>query len=253
MAPCRSDSLEDDVTDTIHALAPRRRHGLDEALDNYGLVLGLIIASILLFAAVGDNRSADAATVIVLGGTLLATLRASNVRRRVLRLTTLILAPALTLAVASAVFGGGDFTRATAVGVSAGLALVAPVVIARRLVQHPEITVRTVLGALCVYLLVGFFFAFLFSLLGVVAGPFFAQPHSGRAIDYVYFSYVTMSTVGYGDLTARADMGRMLAVTEALLGQLYLVTIVAVLVGNLGRARSRASAEEAAERDGSEP
>jgi hypothetical protein len=53
----------------------------------------------------------------------------------------------------------------------------------------------------------------------------------------VYFSYVTMSTVGYGDLTARGDLGRMLAVTEALLGQLYLVTIVALLVGNLGRVR----------------
>ena len=46
-----------------------------------------------------------------------------------------------------------------------------------------------------------------------------------------------MSTVGYGDLTARGDLGRMLAVTEALIGQLYLVTIVALLVGNLGRAR----------------
>ena len=58
-------------------------------------------------------------------------------------------------------------------------------------------------------------------------------------MDYVYFSYVTMSTVGYGDLTARGDFARMLAVTEALIGQLYLVTIVALLVGNLGRVRQR--------------
>ena len=70
-------------------------------------------------------------------------------------------------------------------------------------------------------------------------GPFFAQPGAGRAVDYVYFSYVTMSTVGYGDLTARGDLARMLAVTEALIGQLYLVTIVALLVGNLGRVRQR--------------
>jgi hypothetical protein len=86
----------------------------------------------------------------------------------------------------------------------------------------------------------GFFYAFLFSLLGRLSGPFFAQPGAARAIDYVYFSYVTISTVGYGDLTARGDLGRMLAVTEALLGQLYLVTIVALLVGNLGRQRRQA-------------
>jgi Ion channel len=215
----------------------RPRSGMTRALDSYGFVLALIIVSIVTMASVGDSRWADAALVVVLSVTLLAALRASNVRTRALRLATWLLAPALLLSVLSAAFGGEDFAVATANAVAAGLALVAPVVIARRLVQHPEITFRTVLGALCVYLLAGFFFSFLFSLLGRVAGPFFVQQEAGRAIDYVYFSYVTMATVGYGDLTARSDLGRMLAVTEALLGQIYLVTIVALLVGNLGRAR----------------
>jgi hypothetical protein len=46
---------------------------------------------------------------------------------------------------------------------------------------------------------------------------------------------VTLTTTGYGDLTASTDGGRMCAILEALFGQLYLVSIVAVLVANMGR------------------
>lgn len=217
----------------------RSRSEVTRTLDSYGLVLGLILASIILTATLGDSRGADAIMVVVLGVTLLATLRASNVRRRLLRLATLLLVPALLVAVLSSLFGSGDFAVATTNAVAAGIALICPIVIINRLVRHPAITFRTVLGALCVYLLLGFFFAFLYLTLGRVGGPFFRQPAANQAIDYIYFSYVTMSTVGYGDLTARGNLGRMLAVTEALIGQLYLVTIVALLVGNLGRVRRK--------------
>ncbi len=56
-------------------------------------------------------------------------------------------------------------------------------------------------------------------------------------MDRLYFSFTTMTTVGFGDLTAAGDAGRMLAITEALLGQLYLVSVVALIVANLGRTR----------------
>ncbi len=59
--------------------------------------------------------------------------------------------------------------------------------------------------------------------------------------DFVYYSFVTLTTVGYGDLTASTGIGRMLSVTEALVGQLYLVTVVAILVSNLGRNRKPAA------------
>jgi hypothetical protein len=213
--------------------------GLTRALDNFGLVLVLILLSIALMASVGDSRATDAILVVTTGLTLLTTMRTTNVRRQILRLMTWILLPAIVLAVASQLFGRGDFAAATGKSLVAALALAAPILIIRRLVHHPAITVRTILGALCVYLLVGYFFAFLFWIIGSLWGPFFAQPGAGQAADFVYFSYVTMSTVGYGDLTAQSDVGRMLAVSEALLGQLYLVTIVALLVGNLGRVRSR--------------
>ena len=83
------------------------------------------------------------------------------------------------------------------------------------------------------------FFASAFGLIAAVTDePFFAQlqssPDPATQIDYLYFSFVTITTVGYGDLTAAADLGRMTAVFEAILGQLYLITVVAIVVQNLG-------------------
>jgi uncharacterized MnhB-related membrane protein len=112
--------------------------------------------------------------------------------------------------------------------------------IARRLWTHERVTLQTVLGALCLYLLAALFFAFLYSAMDALSrDAFFAGEANSRAIDYVYFSFSTITTTGYGDLTPAPDLGRMFAVTEALVGQLYLVTVVAVLVGRLGRTRRR--------------
>jgi len=62
-------------------------------------------------------------------------------------------------------------------------------------------------------------------------------PDKASAANITYFSYVTMTTVGYGDLTLRANVPRMFAVTEALMGQLYLVSAVALVVSRLGQER----------------
>jgi hypothetical protein len=64
--------------------------------------------------------------------------------------------------------------------------------------------------------------------------PFFASGE-GDTEDFLYFSFATLTTVGYGDLTAASDLGRSLAIMEALIGQVYLVTVVALIVGNLAR------------------
>jgi Ion channel len=112
-------------------------------------------------------------------------------------------------------------------------------VVARRLLRHQRVQRSTILGALCIYLLLGLFFAYLYSALSAIGGGFFAGQPEASIVDYLYFSYTSLTTVGYGDLTAGGDLGRMLAVSEALMGQLYLVTVVALLVGNIGRDRFR--------------
>jgi len=70
-----------------------------------------------------------------------------------------------------------------------------------------------------------------------VTGRFFAQQDSTTVAHCLYFSFTTLTTVGYGDLTAASNLGHTLSVTEALSGQIYLVTVVSVIVGNLGRVR----------------
>ena len=105
-----------------------------------------------------------------------------------------------------------------------------------RLVQDDGVGVQTVFGALAIYLLVGLTFGFL---IGAFAtgfdGNYFAQGTDGVQSQRVYFSYTVLTTTGFGDLTARTAPGRALAVLEMLIGQLYLVTVIATLVGNLSR------------------
>ncbi len=93
---------------------------------------------------------------------------------------------------------------------------------------------RTVLGAVCIFVLLGMMFAFVYAALdGITSAPFFVQTSQATTPDFLYFSFITQTTVGYGDFTAAADLGRALAVLEAVIGQLYLVTIIAVLVSRL--------------------
>jgi len=125
------------------------------------------------------------------------------------------------------------------------------VVIARRIVRHPAVSVDTVAGAAAIYLLFGLVFAVLFAFVGDIlivfdpsvvaragahpsaAQAFFVSSRTPLPSDFLYFSFVTLTTVGYGDLTAATQFGRMLSVCEALFGQLYLVTVVAILVSNI--------------------
>jgi hypothetical protein len=183
--------------------------------------------------------------LIVEGATFLFILWTSAVRPRVLALAAVLVAGAI-IAAAIPVVRGSPFSAGPLNGLGALLALVAPVVIARHLLEELRITGSTVLGALCLYLLAGLFFAYVFGAIGESnQGHFFAQTTHPSSTDYLYFSLVTLTTLGYGDLTANGDLGKMLAATEALAGQLYLVSVVAVLVANIGQApRRRRSAEQ---------
>ena len=91
-----------------------------------------------------------------------------------------------------------------------------------------------VFGALTVYLLVGLMFAYLIGALATgVDGGYFASGTDGTQADRVYFSFTALTTTGFGDFTARTRGGHALTVAEMLIGQLYLVTVIATLVGNL--------------------
>jgi hypothetical protein len=98
---------------------------------------------------------------------------------------------------------------------------------------------EVVLGALCAYLYIGSYFAFLYSTIAIASGsPFFAQPGADTMLDYVYFSFITLTTTGYGDISPAYGPGRMIAVVEAIIGQLYLVSVVAIVVSAYGKRKA---------------
>jgi hypothetical protein len=123
------------------------------------------------------------------------------------------------------------------VGLAAGvLTVTIAVVIAMGAVAQNEVNSRSVAGAICVCLLFGMLFMFLYGVLATLGhGPFFAQGTGRTRPLRLYFSFVTLATLGYGDYTPAGNLGHALAVLEALVGQLYLVTVVAVVVTRLGR------------------
>jgi hypothetical protein len=226
--------------------------------DSYGLVFALILLVLFVTAVAGDVEWGGALTVVVLAVTLIVTLRASEVRPRTVRIVTTLVSVATALAVVSTASGIERHFPLTTV-LAAALVIGAPVAIVHRLRRHVEVTMRTVMGALCIYLFIGLFFAVAYGGLSSLDNDaFFVQTDEPTQVDFIYFSYVTQATVGYGDLSAATDVGRMLAITEGLLGQIYLVTIVALLVSNIGQERparrlARMSSEDEVEPGRPEP
>jgi hypothetical protein len=209
------------------------------AADNYTLVLVLIVLSIMVVAATEGRPEARILALAFLGSGLVFAFHTSRTAVELEGVAAIAVGAGVILAILSIVITG-SLGLASHVDrpVVVTLVIVTPVVIARRLVHHATVTRSTITGALCVYLLIGIAFAALFGMTEVIGlGPFFAGRIETNDADFLYFSYSTLATVGYGDFVARTNLGRMLAVTEALIGQLYLVTVVALLVGNLGRGR----------------
>jgi hypothetical protein len=208
------------------------------ASDNYPLVLLLIVLS-SLGAALTDVAPFPVPTPILFGGTLFYALRTSGVTPRLQTLVAVIVIGGVGLAIASALVTGRTGLRSEIdTGVTGLLALLTLFAVGRRLVHHPEVNVSTLTGALSIYLLVGLFFAFFFGFISLMwIGPFFTSTSRPTAVQFIYFSLSTLTTLSYGDFIPRTDLARMLAVIEALFGQTYLVTVVALLVSNFRRAR----------------
>jgi Ion channel len=203
--------------------------------DDFGVALFLILVTIVVFAtAVGPIGQLT--SVALSGGTLLFVLHTSAWHGATFRWVSMAVLAAVTL---SALGLSQDVDVESPVAGVIGLLLagIAPVVILRRIIQSPTITFRLVLGALAIYLLIGLAYAYSFPVLARISGePFFVETTDPGAGEYIYFSYTTLATIGFGDFTAATSLGRMVAVSEGLAGQLFLVSAVALLVGNVGTA-----------------
>jgi len=128
--------------------------------------------------------------------------------------------------------------------VSALLYLVAPFAVVRDIATRRDVDQEAVLGAIAAYLIVGMCFAFTYRAVGAVQPtPFFGTAGAGDMSDALFFSFVTLTTTGYGNLVPASNPGQSLAVMEAVLGQLFLVTAVAKIITAWKPRRWRSSEE----------
>jgi hypothetical protein len=213
--------------------------------DSYGILLVLILASILLFGVVADGRLGRFVVVVALMAILLFALRTSRAGRRIWRWSAILSGIVVIGSASAGAWGSGRVGTTVAAAAMAVLVFGTLLAIVVRLTAHPIVDGATVLGALCVYLLIALEFTALFSVLGGLStGPFLqdggvvAQGSGIAPTDLLYLSFVTISTVGYGDVTMLQSLPRLVAASEGVMGQLYLVTIVALVVGNIGHARA---------------
>lgn len=204
--------------------------------DQFGIVLLLLIVTVFFSISAPNEPWAWLATTTTLAATVTLAMIASGARRRTVGAGITLAASGLVMSTVIALTQQ-DGRKYLSV-VSLVLTLLAMGAIIRRMRLHAEISTLTILAAVCIYVLLGMSFAFTYECIGEFgSNPFFTAHEAGTRSDYTYFSFVTMATVGYGDLTAQGGLGRAFAVTEGLLGQIYLVTTVAALVGNLGQIR----------------
>jgi hypothetical protein len=110
-----------------------------------------------------------------------------------------------------------------------------------RLMRAEGVTFNAVAGSLAIYLSVGLIFAWIIGFIAQVSStPYFNHQGTVTEGDKVYFSFTTLTTTGFGDFTPATPVGHSLAVIEMLTGQLYLVTVIGLLIGNFA-ARRRAT------------
>lgn len=234
--------MEERSTGTASGQAPHkvghRFLGLARPTDSFGLVLLLLVLDYVAVSAITGNSWGRVVIVVLLGATLLFALRTAHAHRIWQILAALYLLVSTLVTVISIVAPNAtDFSPQTSL-VGGLLLLITPVAISRRIVAHRFISTETVLGAICVYLLIGFSFSFIYSGVAYVSGtPFFAGLSEASSNDYLFFSYSTLTTVGYGNLVPEGSVGQTFAMLEALFGQIYLVIVVARLVSLWGQER----------------
>jgi len=210
----------------------------------YGLLLSCTTASVAVQGAVPPGAVQQVVVNLLLGAALILAFQIARVRPAFLAFAYLWAAAGVAVAVAYAVEGGLGTGEARLM--SATLVALGPpaliVGLLGNLRASGRVGIEAVTGVLALYMLIGMLFAFVYGAIDNLGGaPFFAGGAPATVSQCLYFSFTTLTTVGYGDLTARTDLGHTLAVFEALIGQIYLVTVVSLIVSNLGRARPNRS------------
>jgi hypothetical protein len=223
----------------------RWSHFAERVSNAFGLVLVLVLATYVLGSLTPFHGWTAALTTLIAALAGVVGLAGAQVRPVVIRVAASAALAAVILAVIAAIADGRHLLGVSSF-VVALLMLIAAGAILRAVLAETEVGFRTILGAISVYATFGILFTFLYAALDrIQSTPFFGTGASVKGGDFMFFSFTTLTTTGYGDLVPAAQPGKMFAGTEMLIGQIFLVTLVAGLVslwrpgGVIGRLRDR--------------
>lgn len=216
--------------DDRRARAARRLLRSFLSADSYGLVLLTIVVTYVMAVSLSDRWGATILVFVQIGAVWLA-LRTSEARRGLVVVANVLIVVAAVGAVANLFTDQGSELRGFVFVLASLLYLVAPVSIVRHIAYRSTVDQETMLGALAAYLLIGMAFAFAYRSVGAIqAAPFFGPNGEGTLSQDLFFSFVTLTTTGYGNLVPADNPGQTMAVLEALVGQLFLITAVGKIV-----------------------
>jgi Ion channel len=202
----------------------------ERASDAFGLVLLLVLVTYALASLIENHGWTSVVLTAATGATSVVALVSSHARTRFVRVALLLAVLAVVLAMVGAAAGNHDWLNAATV-IQVSLLAVAMAAVLRRVVMAPEVGSRTILGALSVYAVLGILFTFLYGVIDrVQGGPFFEGHPQPASSDFLFFSYTTLTTTGYGNLVPGGQPGRLVSGLEMMAGQIFLVTLVAGLV-----------------------
>ncbi len=208
----------------------RWRQRAQRASDAFGLVLLLVLLTYVLASVISNGGWSATLLTAVMGTTSVVALTSSHARPVVVRWALIFAALAVLLAAVAAI--GGDRQWLSAANfVSIILLAIAMVAVLGRVVSSANVSSRTILGALSVYASLGILFTWAYGLIDrIEGGGFFGEATGIQGSDFLFFSYTTLTTTGYGNLVPAGQVGRMVSGFEMMLGQIFLVTLVAGLV-----------------------
>ena len=204
----------------------------------YGALLIVLIVSYLLTAFI-HGRWIEAVQIVLFTVAMLLALRSAAISRRVVRVVLLVAIIGLpVMAFLSLSMATGDAGSGTA-DIWTGLVLLAAaIMIVHRVLTFGTVTLQSIYGAFSAYLVIGLMFAAFFAAIYRFGGDkFFANGEMANTQTFQYFSFTTLTTLGYGDYTAGYSSGQAVAVMEALTGQIFLATLVARLVASFRSTR----------------
>jgi hypothetical protein len=198
--------------------------------DAFGLVLLLVLLTYVLTSLIANGGWSSVILCGATSATSVVALTSSHVRPRLVRAALLLSLLTIVLAAIGAASGDRVWLNLASV-VQVSLLSVAMAAVLRRVVMAPEVGSRTIMGAISVYTVLGILFTFLYGTVERVqgGGVLVCVPHPSGG-DFLFFSYTTLTTTGYGNLVPGGQPGRMIAGLEMMLGQIFLVTLVAGLV-----------------------